>query len=69
MARRIRVIGSTSDDGNCPTLYEDVDTGEVIVQGYTVNDPEDLTQFQHVLDGESFVVVPRELLTRFPLKD
>jgi hypothetical protein len=32
MARRLRFIGTTSEDGNCPTLYEDLDTGEILVQ-------------------------------------
>lgn len=62
---RLRMLGTTSDDGKCPTLYEDLDSGEIVVQGYTVTDPEDLAQLQNVLDGESFVRVPRDLLTRF----
>lgn len=65
MARRLRLLGTTSDEGKCPTLYEDVDTGDIIVQGYTVTDPDDVAQLANVLDGESFVVVPRDLLTRF----
>ncbi|MEV8328336.1 hypothetical protein [Kitasatospora sp. NPDC056731] len=68
MARRLRVIGSTSGVGDCPTLYEDVDTGEVVVQGYAVTDPEDVAQLMHVKDaarvhpvrrGNSPVPVPR----------
>ena len=62
---RLRMLGTTSDDGKCPTLYEDLDSGEIVVQGYTVTDPEDLAQLQNILDGESFVRIPRELLTRF----
>lgn len=69
MARRLQMLGTTSDDGKCPTLYEDLDTGDVIVQGYTVTDPEDVAQLANVLDGESFVVVPRDLLTRFAPKE
>jgi hypothetical protein len=69
MARRLRMLGTTSDDGKCPTLYEDLDTGDIIVQGYTVTDPDDVGQLENVLDGESFVVVPRELLTRFAPKE
>lgn len=69
MARRLRVIGTTSDEGKCPTLYEDIDTGDIIVQGYTVTDPDEVAQLQNVLDGESFVVVPRQLLTRFAPKE
>ena len=44
MARRLRMIGTTSDDGNCPTLYEDLESGEIIVQGYTVTDAADVAQ-------------------------
>ncbi|MEU9747146.1 hypothetical protein [Streptomyces niveus] len=69
MARRLQMLGTTSDDGKCPTLYEDLETGEIIVQGYTVTDPEDVAQLADVLDGESFVVVPRDLLTRFAPKE
>ncbi|MBP0455435.1 hypothetical protein J5Y04_38835 [Kitasatospora sp. RG8] len=69
MARRLWVIGSTSGVGDCPTLYEDVDTGEVVVQGYAVTDPEDVAQLKYVKDDEGFVVVPRELLVRFAPKE
>lgn len=69
MALQLRMLGTTSDDGKCPTLYEDVATGDIVVQGYTVTDPEDLAQVQNVLDGESFVRIPRALLTRFSPKE
>ncbi|MFJ9822289.1 hypothetical protein ACIRU3_45135 [Streptomyces sp. NPDC101151] len=61
----LRMLGTTSEDGKCPTLYEDVATGDIVVQGYTVTDPQDIAQLQNVLEGESFVRIPRELLTRF----
>ncbi|MFJ4961007.1 hypothetical protein ACIP6P_00845 [Streptomyces sp. NPDC088729] len=35
MARTLRMLGTNSKTGECPTLYEDVDSGEV--QGYTVD--------------------------------
>jgi hypothetical protein len=63
------MLGTTSDEGKCPTLYEDLDTGDIIVPGYTVTDPDDVAQFKDVLDGESFVVVPRDLITRFGPKE
>lgn len=69
MARRLRVLGSTSGVGDCPTLYEDLDTGEIIVQGDTVNDPADVAQLKYIRDGEAFVVVPRELLVDFAPRD
>lgn len=69
MSRRLRMLGTTSEEGKCPTLYEDLDTGDIIVQGYTVTDLDDVAQLENVLDGESFVVVPRDLLTRFAPKE
>ncbi|WP_019548151.1 hypothetical protein [Streptomyces sulphureus] len=69
MARQLRMIGTSSEDGKCPTLYEDVTTGDIVVQGYTMTDPTDVGQLANVLNGESAVVVPRELLTRFAPKE
>ncbi|MCT9010014.1 hypothetical protein [Streptomyces rhizosphaerihabitans] len=69
MALQLRMLGTTSDDGKCPTLYEDVASGDIVVQGYTVTDPEDVAQLANVLEGESFVRIPRELLTRFAPKE
>ncbi|MFK0154634.1 hypothetical protein ACIQVK_21485 [Streptomyces sp. NPDC090493] len=65
----LRMLGTTSDDGKCPTLYEDTATGDIVVQGYTVTDSEDIAQLANVLNGESFVRIPRELLTRFAPKE
>ncbi|MFF0127326.1 hypothetical protein ACFYTG_16590 [Streptomyces mirabilis] len=61
----LRFIGTTSEHGNCPTLYEVVETGEILVQGERETDPEHLAQLRDVKDSETFVRVPRELLTRF----
>ena len=58
---RLRFLGSTSDDGQCPTLYE-TERGTYIVQGDTVTDPEALAELRNVLPGESFVEIPKELL-------
>ncbi|MEU0236065.1 hypothetical protein ABZ234_00080 [Nocardiopsis sp. NPDC006198] len=65
---RITKLGTTSHGGNCPTLYE-TDTGDVVVQGYRLTDREALAQLSDVLPDEQFVVVPRELLTRFAPKE
>ncbi|MGW0686347.1 hypothetical protein ACWD2L_23600 [Streptomyces sp. NPDC002754] len=40
----LRFIGTTSDHGNCPTLYEVEETGEILVQGEIETDPEHLAQ-------------------------
>jgi hypothetical protein len=65
----LRFIGTTSEDGNCPTLYEDTETGDIVVQGERLTDAEHLTQLRDVKDSETFVVIPRELLTRFAPKE
>lgn len=69
MALQLGMLATTSDDGKCPALYEDAGTGDFVVQGYTVTDPEDIGQLRGVLGGETFVRVQRELLTRFAPKE
>ncbi|MGW7480486.1 hypothetical protein ACWGH8_18045 [Nonomuraea muscovyensis] len=59
---RMRFLGSTSEAGACPTLYE-TDRGTIVVQGLRLTDPEALADLRDVLDGEAAVEVPRELLT------
>ncbi|MFC6084485.1 hypothetical protein [Sphaerisporangium aureirubrum] len=59
---RLRFLGSTSEAGACPSLYE-TDRGTIVVQGLAVTDPEARADLLHVLDGEDAVEVPRELLT------
>ncbi|WP_017239516.1 DUF6879 family protein [Streptomyces sp. SS] len=61
----LRFIGTTSDDGDCPTLYEVEGTDSVLVQGDRVTDPEQLAELRHVKESETFVTVPRDLLVRF----
>ncbi len=63
------MLGSTSGVGDCPTLYEDLDTGEVLVQGDAVTDSGALAQLKHVKEGEACVVVPRALLVHFAPKE
>jgi hypothetical protein len=58
---RLRFLGSTSEAGACPSLYE-TDRGTIVVQGLTLTDPDAHADLRHVLDGESAVEVPRELL-------
>lgn len=62
---KIRFLGSTSDDGQCPSLYE-TDRGTIVVQGQQVTDPEALEALRHVLPGETFVEIPKELLRFSP---
>ncbi|MFJ1790678.1 DUF6879 family protein [Kitasatospora griseola] len=65
MTRRLRYIGSNSGDNKCPTLYEDEETGDVLVQGVLVTDPGEVAQLRNVKEGEAFVMVPRVLLADF----
>ncbi|MFI1863622.1 DUF6879 family protein [Streptomyces jumonjinensis] len=61
----LRFIGTTSDDGDCPTLYEIEGTDEVLVQGDRETDPGHLAQLRDVKESETFVRVPRDLLVRY----
>ncbi|NRQ40067.1 hypothetical protein HII36_50825 [Nonomuraea sp. NN258] len=58
---KLRFLGSTSDDGQCPTLYE-TDRGTYVVQGDVVTDPEALADLRNILPGETFVEIPKDLL-------
>ena len=61
----LRFLGTTSDGGDCPTLYAVEGTDEILVQGDVETDPEHLAQLRGVKPTETFVRVPRELLARF----
>ncbi|MFF1687189.1 DUF6879 family protein [Streptomyces sp. NPDC058254] len=61
----LRFIGTTSDEGDCPTLYDIPETDEILVQGDRETDPEHLAQLRDVKPSETFVRVPRSLLTRY----
>ena len=61
----LRFLGTTSENGGCPALYEIEETGEVVAQGERLTDPEQLAQLRDVKESETFVVLPRDLLTRF----
>ncbi|MFE2020142.1 hypothetical protein ACFW9O_19115 [Streptomyces sp. NPDC059499] len=65
----LRFIGTTSEHGNCPTLYEVEETGDIVVQGDKLIDLEHLAQLRDVGEHETFVVIPRALLTRFAPKE
>ncbi|MCD9145789.1 hypothetical protein [Streptomyces albireticuli] len=65
----LEFIGTTSKDGDCPTLYRDTETGNYVVQGDRLTDPEHLAQLRDVKKSETFVVIPADLLTRFAPKE
>lgn len=61
---KVRYLGSTSDEGNCPTVYE-TDRGTFLVQGDRVTDPEALTELRGHGNGipehETVVEIPKGL--------
>lgn len=65
MARRLRFVGTNSGNNGCPTVYEDLESGEALVQGEAVTDPDDIAQLRNMKPGEAVVAVPRELLVDF----
>jgi hypothetical protein len=69
MARRLRFNGTGSGVNGCPAVHEDLDTGEVIIHGPTLTDPDDITRLRHLGEGEVPIVVPRELLVDFGPKE
>lgn len=69
MTRRLRFNGTGSGEGSCPAVHEDLDTGEVIVHGPPLTDPEDLAQLQYLDEDEVPVVVPRNTLIDFGPRD
>ena len=64
---RLRFLGADTQRGGCPSLYA-TDRGTYVVQGWTMTDPEALADLRDVLEGESFVEIPKELL-RFAAND
>jgi hypothetical protein len=58
---KLTFLGSTSQEGQCPTLYA-TDRDTFVVQGWAVTDPEALGDLRDVLPGETFVEVPKALL-------
>ncbi|MFE2353487.1 DUF6879 family protein [Streptomyces parvulus] len=69
MARRLRFTGTDSKNGSCPAVHEDLDSGEIIVQGRPLTAPEDLGQLQHFGPDDAAVAVPRELLVNHGPKE
>ncbi|WP_330236687.1 DUF6879 family protein [Streptomyces sp. NBC_00566] len=69
MARQLRFTGTDSKVDGCPALHTDEGTGDVIVQGTPVTDPDDLAQLQHFGPGDAAVAVPRELLVNWGPKE
>ena len=61
---RLRLLGTSSDRGGCPSVYE-TDQGTLVVQGWKIPDAETLAQLD-LPDHETAVEIPRALLQFFP---
>ncbi|MGW1334948.1 DUF6879 family protein [Streptomyces rubiginosohelvolus] len=69
MARQLRFRGTVGSGVWSPSIYEDAESGEVIIHGPPLNDADDIAQLRHLSEGEVAVVVPRELLVEWTPKD
>ncbi len=67
--RRLRFNGTGSGVNGCPAIHQDTGTGEIIVHGPPLTDPEDIAQLRHLGAGETAIVVPPELLVDFGPKE
>ncbi|WP_405924838.1 hypothetical protein [Streptomyces sp. NBC_00035] len=61
MALEFLGSSNTSQGGGCPSFYRDTETGDVIVQGVALTDPEKRGQLLQLKPGEDAVVVPAVL--------
>lgn len=69
MARQLVFNGTDSKNGSCPAVHTDTNTGDIIVQGAPLTDPDDLARLKHFGPGDAAVVVPRELLVNHGPKE
>jgi hypothetical protein len=69
MVRRLRFNGTGSGTDGCPAVHEDLDTGDIIIHGPGLTDPDDVAQLKHLSPGEVPIIVPRELLVDFGPKE
>ncbi|MET9914847.1 DUF6879 family protein [Streptomyces sp. NPDC006476] len=69
MARRLIFTGTDSKNGGCPALHTDADSGDIIVQGPPLTDPDDLARLKHFGPDDAAVVVPAELLVNHAPKE
>ncbi|MEV0123137.1 DUF6879 family protein [Streptomyces sp. NPDC050703] len=67
--RRLRFNGSGSGVDGCPSVHEDLDSGEIVVHGPPLTDPAETAQLQHLSPGETAIVVPRDVLADFGPKE
>jgi hypothetical protein len=62
---RLRLLGTDSEQGTCPTVYE-TDRGTFAVQGRLVVDREALADCVNLGTDEAVVEIPKDLVRYFP---
>ncbi|WP_326634571.1 hypothetical protein OIE67_51890 [Nonomuraea fuscirosea] len=64
----LRFLGKDPDSpsGGSPTLWQDQDTGDLIVQGYTLTDPVAVAEVGDIPSGEAVVRIPLRMLQFLP---
>jgi hypothetical protein len=62
---RLRFLGSNSEQGTCPALYE-TDRGTYAVQGVLIEDHVALGDTVNRAPNEVLVEIPKELVRFFP---
>jgi hypothetical protein len=65
---KIKFVGGSTGQGGSPRLYRDEESGDFIVQGYAISDPDDLSQMK-IPGGETVVRVPASLFAFLPRDD
>ena len=69
---KVTFLGTSSDDGNCPTAWA-TDRGTFLVQGDIVTDPEALAALRGrqngIPDHETVIEIPAALLKFLPRTD
>jgi hypothetical protein len=64
MALRFLAIDPDTNGENCPALFEDTETGDLLFQGWTVTDPTTLAEsgrHSPLADNESLVRLPARM--------
>ena len=62
---RLRFLGSNSEQGTCPAVYE-TDRDTIAVQGKLITDPEALDDAVNLAPDEIIIEIPKDLLPHFP---
>ncbi|MGP3920686.1 hypothetical protein [Nonomuraea sp. 10N515B] len=55
-----------SPNGGSPTLWRDTETGDLLIQGWTITDPAARSEIGKVPDGEEIVRIPQRMLQFLP---